>query len=93
MKRANKVLGKKQILIALAVLIFVMMAGLAWAFSGPKNIDESELVFDEWEEDVGANDSRVADLIISSTTEWQSFIDEVNNGTDYADCVECFRSA
>lgn len=87
MKRVNKVLGKKQIFIALAVLVFFMIAGLAWAFSGPKNIDESEWLFDEWEEDVGYNDSRNVELIISSTAEWQSFIKKVNNGTDYADCV------
>lgn len=87
MKRVNKVLGKKQLFIALTVLVAFMIVGLTWAFSGPKKIDESEWLFDDWEEDVGYNDSGKVDLIISSTADWQSFVDKVNNGTDYADCV------
>lgn len=87
MKRVNKVLVKKQLFIALTVVVVFMIVGLTWAFSGPKIIDESEWLFDEWEEDVEYNDSRNVALVISTTAEWKAFIDRVNSGTDYADRV------
>lgn len=87
MKRKNIFLGKQPILISLAVLVLVLIAGFVWVFSGPKSIDEGDFIFDEWEENAGASDSREAHLIISSTMDWQFFIEDVNSGNDYADFI------
>lgn len=86
MKRANKIKGKQQILISLVVLAVVMITGLVWVFFGPKSFDD-EFIYGEWEEDTVTSDSAEAHLIISSTMEWKSFIDDVNSGIDYADKV------